>query len=80
MAELFGEQGVALCDTIETRMRKHLSRAEKAAARVQEGRSGGAGLPGLPGLPSTTRNSPFSPATPGVPQPFSYRSVYRHTA
>ena len=71
MAELFGEEGVALCDTIETRMRKHLSRVEKAAARVQEG---------VPGLPSTTRNSPFSPATSGVPQPLSYRSVYRHTA
>lgn len=73
MAELFGEEGVALCDTIESRMRKHLSRAEKAAARVQEGL-------GLPGGPSATRHSPFSPATPGVPQPFSYRSVYRHTA
>ncbi|MFX1683454.1 hypothetical protein PWR05_02240 [Paraburkholderia sp. A2RI-6] len=71
MAELFGEEGIALCDTIESRMRKHLSRAEKAAARVQEG---------LPGLPSTTRHSPFSPATSAVPQPFSYRSVYRHTA
>ncbi|NLP63973.1 transposase [Paraburkholderia sacchari] len=71
MAELFGDEGIALCDTIESRMRKHLSRAEKAAARVQEG---------LPGLPSTTRHSPFSPATSGVPQPLSYRSVYRHTA
>jgi hypothetical protein len=69
MAELFGEEGVALCDTIEARMRKHLSRAEKAAARVQEG------------LQPAPRNSPFSPAvTQGVPPSLGYRSVYRHTA
>ncbi|CAM2155587.1 MULTISPECIES: transposase [Paraburkholderia] len=64
MAELFGEEGAALCDAIETRMRRHASRAEKAARTQEE-------------LPM--RNSPFSPAAPGVPQPFSYRSVYRHT-
>ena len=31
MAELFGEEGVALCKTIETRMRRHVSPEEKAA-------------------------------------------------
>ncbi|MCP3707618.1 transposase [Paraburkholderia sp. CNPSo 3274] len=34
MGELFGEDGAALCDTIETRMRKHMSRAEKAARNM----------------------------------------------
>jgi transposase len=69
MGELFGEEGVALCDIIEARMRKHLSRAEKAAARVQES------------LQATPRNSPFSPTVAqGVPPSLGYRSVYRHTA
>jgi transposase len=67
MAELFGEEGVALCDTIETRMRKHMSRADKLARRDQQ--------PAL--LPKT---SPFAPAPDGA-QPFSYqRALYRQTA
>jgi len=35
MAELFGEEGVALCNSIEARMRKHASPEEKAA-RVKD--------------------------------------------
>ena len=31
MAELFGDEGVALCCTIETRMRRHVSRGERVA-------------------------------------------------
>jgi transposase len=69
MADLFGEEGVALCDTIETRMRKHASRAEKAARRLEAARD-------------VPLNSPFVPAAPAATpaQPFGYRSVYRHTA
>ena len=69
MGELFGVEGVTLCDTIETRMRKHASRAEKAARRQEAARN-------------TPRNSPFVPAAPAPAssQPFNYRSVYRHTA
>ncbi|QGZ61704.1 transposase [Paraburkholderia acidisoli] len=68
MAELFGEEGAALCDTIESRMRKHASRAEKAARRQEAPRS-------------VPRNSPFAPqpATPSAAQPFNY-PVFRHTA
>jgi transposase len=69
MANLFGEEGVALCDTVETRMRKHASRAEKAARRLEAARD-------------VPLNSPFVPAAPTATpvQPFGYRSVYRHTA
>ncbi|MEX3978980.1 transposase [Paraburkholderia sp. EG287A] len=69
MGELFGEDGVRLCGTIETRMRKHASRAEKAARRQEAARN-------------TPRNSPFVPAASASAQsqPFHYGSVYRHTA
>ena len=69
MGELFGEKGVTLCDTIETRMRRHASRAEKAARRQETTRT-------------VPRNSPFVPAAPAAApsHPFNYRSVYRHTA
>ncbi|MCP3721822.1 transposase [Paraburkholderia sp. CNPSo 3272] len=69
MGELFGEDGVRLCDTIETRMRKHASRTEKAARRQEAARN-------------APRNSPFvSVASASAQsQPFNYRSVYRHTA
>ncbi|WP_321928311.1 transposase [Paraburkholderia guartelaensis] len=69
MGELFGEAGVRLCDTIESRMRRHVSRAEKAARRQETARN-------------TGRNSPFVPVAPASApsQPFNYRSVYRHTA
>ncbi|MFP6558694.1 transposase [Paraburkholderia sp. B3] len=67
MGELFGEEGVTLCDTIEMRMRKHLSRADKLARRDPP--------PAL--LPKT---SPFAPS-PDAAQPFSYqRALYRQTA
>lgn len=68
MAELFGEEGVSLCDTIEARMRKHATRAEKAARRQDAPRS-------------VPRNSPFVPqtTTPSPAQPFNY-PVFRHTA
>ncbi|WP_322101979.1 transposase [Paraburkholderia sp. J41] len=68
MAELFGEEGVSLCDTIEARMRKHATRAEKAARRQDAPRS-------------VPRNSPFVPqtTTPSAAQPFNY-PVFRHTA
>ncbi|SDC39489.1 transposase [Paraburkholderia lycopersici] len=73
MAELFGDEGVRLCSTIESRMRmrRHENRAERAARRQEAARN----------LP---RNSPFAPvasAAPAAPvQPFGYRSVYRHRA
>ena len=67
MGESFGEDGAALCDTIETRMRKHVSRAEKAARRLEAARN-------------TRRNSPFVPVASASSQPFSYRSAYRHPA
>ena len=69
MAELFGEKGVRLCDTIETRMRRHASRAEKAARRQEATRN-------------APRNSPFVPAAPAAapPHSFNYRSAYRQTA
>jgi transposase len=67
MAELFGEEGVALCNSIETRMRKHISRAEKGARNDH---------PATP-LP----NSPFAAVTPGAPQPFSYYpGLFRQSA
>ncbi|MEM5449389.1 transposase [Paraburkholderia sp. BR14263] len=69
MGELFGEDGVRLCDTIETRMRKHASRAEKAARRQEAARN-------------VPRNSPFVlvASASAQSQPFTCRSVYRHTA
>ncbi|MCP3717221.1 transposase [Paraburkholderia sp. CNPSo 3281] len=69
MGELFGEDGVRLCGTIETRMRKHVSRAEKAARKQEAARN-------------TPRNSLFvSVASASAQsQPLNYRSVYRHTA
>lgn len=68
MAELFGEEGITLCDTIETRMRKHMSPAEKLARSEQ---------PAAP-LP---KNSPFATVTPSAAQPFAYpRTLYRQTA
>ena len=69
MAELFGEKGVRLCDTIETRMRRHASRAEKAARRQEATRN-------------APRHSPFVPAAPAAapPHSFNYRSDYRQTA
>ncbi|MEM5400932.1 transposase [Paraburkholderia unamae] len=65
MGELFGEDGVRLCGTIETRMRKHASRAEKAARRQEAARNS----------PFVSVASPSASS-----QPFHYRSVYRHTA
>jgi transposase len=65
MAELFGEEGVALCKTIETRMRRHISPEEKAA-RVKDA--------------TLAPTSPFAPPAPSVPQPFSYRTVFGQPA
>jgi transposase len=66
MAELFGEEGVTLCDTIETRMRKHMSRISK----LERGEQPAAVLP---------KTSPF--ATPPNAAPFSHlRTLYRQTA
>jgi len=78
MAELFGEKGAALCDSIETRMRKHLTRAEKAILNGQQSVS----LPTSPRFGVVTPSATPSPSvTPSVPQPFSYpRSLFRHTA
>ena len=64
MAELLGEEGVALCCAIEGRMRKHASPEEKAA-RIKDA-----------ALAST---SPFGPPVSNVPQPFSYRSLFCQT-
>ncbi|MBB2928290.1 transposase [Paraburkholderia silvatlantica] len=70
MGELFGEDGVRLCDTIEARMRKRASRAEKAARRHKAVRN-------------PARNSARNPAFVSVASaaassaPFSYRCVYR---
>ena len=66
MAELFGEEGVALCDTIETRMRKHMSRL----GQLERGEQPVAALP---------KTSPFATSRNGAP--FSYhRALYRQTA
>jgi transposase len=68
MAELFGEEGVALCDSIETRMRRHLANAEKGGHNDQRSTS----------LPASPR---FGNVTPAAPQPFAYpRTLFRHTA
>jgi len=65
MAELFGDEGIALCGTIEGRMRKHASAEEKAARTKDD-----ASAPG----------SPFAPPASGTPQPFGYRTMLRQTA
>jgi transposase len=68
MAELFGEEGIALCDSIETRMRKHLSDEEKGARNER---------------PSVQQPATpvFGSATPAVPQPFAYpRTLFRQIA
>jgi transposase len=68
MAELFGEEGVALCNSIETRMRKHMSPEEKLARHAQ---------PAEP-LP---KNAPFGTVAPAAAQPFPHqRPLYRETA
>ncbi|WP_028227171.1 transposase [Paraburkholderia ferrariae] len=80
MAELFGEKGIELCDTIEARMRTHLSRAEKLARKAGTAAS----------LPQASQFAPVAPAGPVKPvspvaanaaQPFPYnRPVYRQSA
>ena len=50
MAELFGDEGVALCSTIEARMRRHASPEERAARRKNAALS----------------PAPFGPAAPTV--------------
>lgn len=68
MAELFGEEGVALCNSIETRMRRHLPHA-------------GCEMPDEQPSPSLPVNPRFGSVTPSAPQPFSYpRSLFRQTA
>jgi transposase len=66
MAELFGEEGVALCNTIESRMRRHASRAEKLA---------------LQGQTVVSVVKPFAPVVPSAPQPFPYtHAAHRQSA
>ncbi|WP_167337732.1 transposase [Paraburkholderia heleia] len=69
MGELFGEDGVRLCDTIEARMRKRASRAEKAARRQKAVRNSAR---------NTVRNSAFVSVASASSPPFRYRCVYRH--
>jgi transposase len=64
MAELFGDEGIALCCTIESRMRKHMSSEEKAA-RSRKG--------------VVPTGSPFT-AAPSAPAAFNYRAVFSQPA
>lgn len=65
MAELFGDEGVALCGTLEARMRRHVS-AEEKAERLKDA--------------AIAPSSPFCPSAGGTPKPFSYSAVFRQTA
>lgn len=76
MAELFGEEGIALCDSIEMRMRKHLGDEEKGARNDRPS----AQQPAAPVFGSVA-GSAVGTAKPTVPQPFAYpRTLFRHTA
>lgn len=72
MAELFGDEGVALCITIESRMRKHVS-AEERAARLKDAALASAS----PFAPSA---APTAPSAPAAPQAFGYRAAFRQPA
>ncbi|WP_166676586.1 transposase [Paraburkholderia caballeronis] len=65
MAELFGDEGVALCNTIEARMRKHAS-AEEKAARLKEA--------------ALAPAAPFAPTAPNAPPSLGYRVLLRQPA
>lgn len=65
MGELFGDEGVALCSTIEARMRRYASPEEKAA-RLKDA--------------ALSPPSPFAPSAPNGSQPFSHRTGFRQPA
>jgi hypothetical protein len=86
MNELFGEEGVALCSTIETRMRRHVAHREREA-RVQPQAAPVAPValvaPASPVAPETPSTPPVLPApvvanpryatvTPAAPQPYAH--------
>lgn len=67
LIELFGDEGLALCISIETRMRKHLNGSERGAGHEHPSVS----------LPT---NPLFGSVKPNAAQPFSYpRTVFRQT-
>ncbi|WP_322009476.1 transposase [Paraburkholderia sp. J12] len=77
MAELFGADGIELCNTIEARMRRHMSRAEKLARSAQAVAS----LPTVSPFDPVVPVAPVAPVAPNAAQPFPYnRSVYRESA
>jgi len=77
MVELFGEEGLALCESIETRMRKHLSGEEKRARNEQPSVS----QPVSPLFGSVGSVGSVGAVKPAVPQPFAYpRALFRQTA
>lgn len=65
MAELFGDEGVALCSTIETRMRRHASPEEKAAHLKDA---------------ALAPTAPFGPSARNARQPFMYGTAFRQSA
>lgn len=88
MAELFNEEGVALCDSIETRMRKHPARAEKGMLDEQQSvslptsqRFGVVSPAVKPSVKQSGKPAVSPPIAPPVPQPFSYsRTLFHQTA
>lgn len=68
MAELFGEEGVALCRSIETRMRRHMDHTGNDRRTK-------------PGIASLPKNSPFVVPTSGTGDLFRHRrTLFRHGA
>ena len=65
LAELFGEDGVALCASIEARMRRHTSPAQRAARQKDA---------------AIAAASPFAQSAPNVLPPYGYRTSFRQSA